>query len=46
MRFVCCERAKNGQHAVDARSFWCVAIELVSDDSNDNDDDESDDDVD
>jgi len=32
VRFVCCERAEPGQNPVDARSFWCVAIEKVGDD--------------
>jgi len=32
VRFICCERAEPGQNPVDARSFWCVAIEKVGDD--------------
>jgi len=32
VRFVCCERPQRGESMVDARMFWCVAIERVGDD--------------
>ena len=31
VRFVCCERAKDGEDVNETRMFWCVAIELVED---------------